>query len=125
MRSLRNGQLRTMITVPIYGTKLALLVVPDKVLKDVADKFPGPPCPVACGACTVNNADGIAMIFGRELLSHSYVAHEAKHAADFIMERVGCKPCKATREPYAYLQEWIVKWIGRKLRLAGIRTENL
>lgn len=51
-------------------------------------------------------------------LTHSTIAHEAKHIADFIFERIGASTFND--EPHNYLTEYIVKAVNEFL---GIKDE--
>ncbi len=52
------------------------------------------------------------------IMSHSVIAHEAKHIADFIFDKLGCK--WFDDEPHNYLTEYIVKATNEFL---GIKDE--
>lgn len=52
------------------------------------------------------------------IMSHSIIAHEAKHIADFIFDKIGCH--YFDDEPHNYLTEYIVKTANEFL---GIKDE--
>lgn len=57
--------------------------------------------------------DSTIVIILRENFPIRDLAHEAVHAASFILKRSGVRASLFNDEPIAYLTDWIVDWIAR------------
>lgn len=120
-------EINTEITVPIYRCTLRLVVAGDnKRLSELCETMWGEADKndAIHRACTMNNIGKwreIVILFDGSELCNSVIAHEAAHAADFIIERTGAEANGANKEPRAYLLQWIVDWVDRKLAKAGIK----
>lgn len=60
---------------------------------------------------TILLPDGSIVIILRDDTDIPIIAHEAFHATEFIMDRIGCTLTNETSEPYAYLLGYIVEQI--------------
>jgi hypothetical protein len=122
-------EFKASVKIPIYHGTIKLFIVnsPEKynqVVKSLGCKDDMENS-IAETACTIHRKDRleVAMIFNYKSLGESVISHEASHVADYIIERIGARVCSATKEPRAYLEQWIVQWIGKQLVKARMKTE--
>lgn len=63
-----------------------------------------------------------SMVFDRNSISHSLIAHEALHAVAGILHRAGIK-IKDGNEPYAYLMGYVVNIVTNQLLKFGAKIK--
>lgn len=114
--------------IPIYRGHLVVAVGDD--IEKLQDRFPG--CRFGKDIyaevhfpVTWKGHESVLVIFnpknpGRKL-THGCIAHEAIHAANFILAERGVECHPRNDEPLAYLTEWMVDKINSVLKKNKIR----
>jgi hypothetical protein len=65
--------------------------------------------------------DKFTIIFASQPLTNGAIAHEAGHCARDVLKESGIKITAVDDEAFAYLTDWLVRWITWQLRKARIR----
>jgi hypothetical protein len=104
------------VNIPIYDGDLWITV--GESVSD-ACKFANIKCdePDAFVAgCFRDGGGRYALVFSRNNLKHSVIAHECLHATFRISERGGWGHNAQTIEPFSYLHEWITSEVYKALQ---------
>jgi len=126
--------------VPLYPCSFGVIVVDDfdnanNILKsqglpDDID-FDGYNALCIRGTCYDEEGDLVSciwVVFNTHYFTHSIIAHEVRHAVNYILNRIGHKLDAENDEPEAYLAGWdtnvVYRCISEAARLSDVRIKQ-